>query len=561
MRLRQAAGGVASIAACALAVLGLGGGRAAAHAGLDSSVPAASSVLTEGPERIVLDYDEAVEASTATIQLYDETGASIELGEPVAGDGDDTVISAEVPEIGDGVYAVVWRVSSVDGHVVDGAFSFQVGTANGGTVGDDLIDQVREGVRSPASVRVAYGIGRGAAYLGLSVLVGGGALVVLAGVAVGRRLRSLFVGAWGLAVLGVVASIGCYGATLVGAGLGDALTFAHWSGVGDTSTGRWLLLRLGLVLSAGALVATLSLAHAGWWRATALVAVVGLLLTYPMVGHAAASSPVPLWALIGGLHTLGVLLWVGGLLLLVAGRHRWLVAAPAPGAAPVPAPGPASGSASQEDERVAGRFSRTAVIAVPVIVATGIAQTLEVVDDLDDLTATGWGRVLLVKLVVVVGLVVLGGLSRTLLRHHGADSIRRTVAVEAVLGVVVLGLAASLVGLPPENAPSSQVFEVSLAEAGLIADVTVTPGRVGSNEVHVIVVPPGGNLQPVVGLIGRMDLEERGISNLVVDISPSGTNHFTGRVTLPFSGDWTLELVVEVSPGATTLLSTVVPIP
>ena len=42
-----------------------------------------------------------------------------------------------MPVLADGLYAVVWRVTSADGHVVDGAFSFQVGTASTGS-GQDL---------------------------------------------------------------------------------------------------------------------------------------------------------------------------------------------------------------------------------------------------------------------------------------------------------------------------------------------------------------------------------------------------------------------------------------
>ena len=40
-----------------------------------------------------------------------------------------------------------------------------------------------------------------------------------------------------------------------------------------------------------------------------------------------------------------------------------------------------------------------------------------------------------------------------------------------------------------------------------------------------------------------------------------GANHYTGSITLPFGGDWTLEVVVEATPGNTVLFTTTVPIP
>ncbi len=503
-----------------------------AHAGLESSSPGASSVLDEPPDQILLDFDEAIESSTATIQLYSDSGELIDLGAVLADPGDPTIVTASVGDMDDGIFAVVWRVSSIDGHVVDGAFSFQVGTDGTPADGAALVDRVRGGLQSPGAVTWSYRAARGLAYLGLAVVIGGGLLALLAGVAIDGRFAAALRVAWVLAAVGTVATVALYATTLVGGGLGDAVDPSTWADVGDTATGSWLLLRLGLVLALGAMVATTSLAALGWWRAGALALTVGLLLTYPMAGHAAATSPVPLWALVDGLHMLGASAWIGGLVALAVERSRWL----------------------GDDRVVADRFSGIALVSVPVIVATGVPQTLVLVGDLGDLTATDWGRVLLVKVVLVLVLVVLGAASRALLRGHGPTALRRSVAAEACVGIVVIGLAAGLVSLPPEPAPPSSVYQVSLAQAGLIADVTVTPGQVGVNDVHVVLVPPGGNLRPVVGLTVRLALEARGVANLVVPVEASGTNHFIGSIALPFSGDWRLDLVVEVDVGSTILL-------
>jgi hypothetical protein len=44
-------------------------------------------------------------------------------------------------------------------------------------------------------------------------------------------------------------------------------------------------------------------------------------------------------------------------------------------------------------------------------------------------------------------------------------------------------------------------------------------------------------------------------------VAPDGANHFTGAITLPFSGNWAMDVAVEVSPGNTVLFTTMVPIP
>ncbi|MGB8861601.1 MAG: copper resistance CopC family protein, partial [Ilumatobacteraceae bacterium] len=143
-----------------------------AHAGLESSTPSANSVLEQGPPQIVLDFDEAIEADLASISLYGGSGRSIALGPPVAG-ADDTIVVATVPALDDDVYAVVWRVTSTDGHVVDGAFSFQVGTASSAG-GQELIDMVRTGARSEPAVRWWYGVARFLSLAGAIVLIGAG---------------------------------------------------------------------------------------------------------------------------------------------------------------------------------------------------------------------------------------------------------------------------------------------------------------------------------------------------------------------------------------------------
>ncbi len=124
--------------------------QASAHAGLVASVPAANAVLESGPPNIELDFNEAVDAGLANIELYDQTATLIPTGAPER-ITDDTVVQASVPTIGDGVYVVVWRVPSADGHVVDGVFSFQVGVQSGVDVGA-LIDKVSGNATATSTV-------------------------------------------------------------------------------------------------------------------------------------------------------------------------------------------------------------------------------------------------------------------------------------------------------------------------------------------------------------------------------------------------------------------------
>lgn len=518
-------------------------GTVSAHAGLENSIPAASSVLEESPTAITLDFDEPIEAGLTSIELFDGDATLIETGTPTAAAPD--VVTASVPELDDGLYAVVWRITSVDGHVVDGAFSFQVGSAATGN-GSSLLDQVSAGATAAPAVGRFADVSRFVGFVGIVLLLGAGlfALMAPASLTTAPATRVVVVGGWAMLLMASLASFGLLGATAVAGTLGDAFSPDVWGKVVHSRTGRMLLVRAALALAAGGLLLTVASRATAWWRSVAVAVAIGLVFTFPASGHPASRSPQALWVLLDAVHLASVIVWVGGLALFTLGGRAWL----------------------RDDEAapVVHRFSAAAVWLVPVIVVTGALQTLELaggIDGVRSLTDTSWGRTLLVKLSIVSVLVALGAVSRWLLQASGTASIRRTVTAEALIGVVVLGLTASLVSLSPEPVVPSKVFNATVTEAGILADITLTPGRVGANEVHIVVTPAGNSLTPVAGATARMTLPSRDIPDTPVTLVADGPNHFTGNVTLAFAGDWTFELVLEPTPGSTVLISTTVPIP
>jgi len=108
------------------------------------------------------------------------------------------------------------------------------------------------------------------------------------------------------------------------------------------------------------------------------------------------------------------------------------------------------------------RFSAVALAAVIVLVGTGVVQALEHVGSWSALPGTGYGRAVLVKIGLTLALVGLGMLNRRraipALRRLArgapvegtpARLLRRAVAAEVVLIVVVLGVTSALVSYAP----------------------------------------------------------------------------------------------------------------
>jgi methionine-rich copper-binding protein CopC len=115
-----------------VAVIGLDTPRPAwAHNALISTSPGAGKMVAEPPGSVVLTFNEPAIA-TGTKVLVSGPDGSATTGDPRL--VDNTVeqdLKAELPA---GDYTVDWRVTSVDGHPINGTFSFTVRTGSDAAV-------------------------------------------------------------------------------------------------------------------------------------------------------------------------------------------------------------------------------------------------------------------------------------------------------------------------------------------------------------------------------------------------------------------------------------------
>jgi copper transport protein len=175
----------------------------------------------------------------------------------------------------------------------------------------------------------------------------------------------------------------------------------------------------------------------------------GLLTTAGLSGHAAERSPAAVNVAASALHLGAAACWIGGLLMLVfavypatsslAHTHRVRVLAPA-----------------------VSRFSSMAVIAVGLLVASGLFRSWEEVRTVEALTGTDYGVTLLSKVAAFAPMLGLGGFNRLWLKPRleraasspeapGAPvvSFKRLMSLELALAAVVLALTAALTDLSP----------------------------------------------------------------------------------------------------------------
>ncbi|MFD3805435.1 copper resistance CopC/CopD family protein [Streptomyces sp. NPDC058611] len=141
--------------------------------------------------------------------------------------------------------------------------------------------------------------------------------------------------------------------------------------------------------------------------------------------------------------------------------------------------------------------------------------------------------------------------------------LRRTVTVEAVLGVVVLAITTLLTGTQPSRAagesaraataqePQAKVvtlpFDMGTAGRRGTAQVTLAPGRVGENTVEVVVFTADGGLATVPEL--RLTLTQEDLKIGPLDAKLKNQKGFWAAydLRLPMPGEWILNLTVRTT--------------
>ena len=282
----------------------------------------------------------------------------------------------------------------------------------------------------------------------------------------------------------------------------------------------------------------------------------GLIILAAFASHAAIGGSFNTGVVlrVGHLGAMGI--WVGGLVVLVVARRRF------------------GATACADMLRV---FSPVAVVCVAITVATGLLLAGREVKSLTALFTTGFGDVLVIK-VILLGIALIFGA-----RH--ASAIRRnrpvrsfTVAVEAALALfVVLGGAALATATPAVGQRFDPAVEVLPTNASdktddLLVRLTIGPSRPGRNLLRVEFIdsrkpapaPPESVTVDITNASGEVVTRSGGppVDGIIdlqpADISAPGPMRVTVRVdrssrpVAPVSFDWT------IGPTAIPRVATVV---
>jgi len=566
---------------------------ASAHASLLSTEPSSDGVYASSPSAITLRFSEPVEVSLGGVRVFDaKTEKRVANGPPEHPNGDGTYVTSNLPDLRNGTYVVTWRVVSADSHPIEGAFTFQVGPKASVANPQGVATTLLETSKGDRAVGVVYGIERAVLYASLALLIGGLAFVAFLwprgrG---NRRAAWLVLGGWLAAVFATVAGIvleGVYGAALPLSKVFDPSVFGD---VVDTRYGHVALVRLALLAAALPLLwmvfgrrgaATRPLPP--WWIVPATLVAIGLALTPGLSGHASTGIQTDVAIPVDALHVLAMAVWLGGLVVLVV--------------ALLPR------RDTEEMRAVLPRWSTTALGCVVVLVVTGVYQSWRQVGSINALRDTDSGRLLVAKVLVFAVLVVVAAFARDVVNRRyrtyaddeldddvdlevpvavgvmasdlGPDPaaarpraltdpdepdedgrtevgeqrrLRRTVWIEVVLMVAILGVTAALVNAAPGRTVSAQPVFMTLKTDSLWFDVTIAPGSAGRNDVHITALPTGGGLTQVKEIQVQLTQPGRDLPPFEVPMQQLGTNHYYApQFDIPYPGVWKITIRAQVS--------------
>ena len=480
-----------------------------AHAALLQTTPVASRIVNTPPKQVLLRYSEAVEPRFAIVSVTNAAGDKETAGAPSRSPANADTLVVPLKKLAEGWYLVYWRVISVDGHPVRGAFTFAVGP-NAGPAPQFAIPSISETAATPRLVTARW-----LAFLSLMAAIGLFILrIVVARPVVARvpgtRLRAVTI-AFGAASVVALLAIPVY----VLLSTAEFALRSFWSFgalfplVRVSAFGRsWLDLELvfALFVAAAAVAIWLDQPERRQRSTAALLALAGALgaaaaclLVPGLAGHAGQTSPRGLSLAFDWFHLVAGSVWVGGLIGLV------VLAATLPAA-----------------RRVAAlvvcvpRFSNVAFVSVLVLIGAGTGSAVQQMPTLASFWQTSYGKSLLVKIALLAAALLLAAVNllrnvprfkafgtRPELGAPAASLLRRLVTGEALLVSGAVLAAAVLSSLPPPSKALASVggakahvgpgvVDKVVSENGYRLAIRVSPNRAAVPNSFQVAISRGG---------------------------------------------------------------------
>ncbi len=529
---------------------------ASAHPFTEETNPSSTENAPEGITQVTVFYSEPIELDYSYLKVLDSNGNQIDNKDSKYYQGEKSLI-VSTPPLESGVYTVTSKVlSKVDGHLVDDAFIFGVG--------DVVVDLPSDKPRSIYDILFfPEAASRFPGLVGQTIVLG----AVIASMLIwGTQNKDL--------IKKEIKKVDTFHhakfMTLTGIGL--MLVFASniamlaiqsfrletsaFDAIQTTFGSSWII----------RMVITVVLLGIWFWldrkkkmteknQSPMLVLSLLLIGTSSMIGHGAASGEMSAFVL-DYIHNLVAAIWIGGIIYFsfillptfsslenVVNEKMSLVMIP--------------------------RFSIVFVIAVGIVIITGPTLMWLLESNVGLITESIYGKLIIAKIVIAAIMVVLGGFFQFKLQKSAEISLnsksfsvhrklRKSLKVDAVLGIILLGVVALLANgtLPAGEIQKVDAKEISydfrtieFSETAKY-DIHITPFSSGVNTISVKISDFDNNrLQDADEIKVKISNPQRNISPIEIPLVKIGQEdkpiEFQGEITFGFSGKWQTEIEIQ----------------
>ena len=535
---------------------------AAAHPFTEETIPSLTSNAPAGTSEVIVFFSEPVDIDFSELKVFDSNGEQIDNKDTSYYEGELSLI-VTTPPLEDGVYTVSTKVlSKVDGHLVPDAFLF--------AVGDVVIDPSMLEFERPSEL--VFLPEAGARFPGLV-----GQTIVL-----GAVIASLII--WGtqnkLVIKEELDKIESFHhgkfMSITGIGLmlvfiSDILMIAIQTIRLETSPLNVIQTDFGMVWLARMIITIILL---GIWfgmdrrkilskknQIPMLVVSLALIATTSMIGHGAASGEMGALAL-DYIHNLVAAIWIGGIFYFVFTLLPTF-------------------SQLKETNRekmslvLIPRFSIAFIISIGVVIITGPTLMWFLESDVGLITESVYGQLIIVKIAIAAIMIGLGGFFQFKVQKNAEKNfssgkisvhkkLKRSLKVDAVLGIIILGVVALLTN---GTLPAGEIQKVDAQEIvygfktiefteNAKFDIDISPFSSGTNTILVKASDFEGN-----PLYDSNQVKVK-ISNPTKNISPievpmemikqeeGRPTEFQGELTFGFSGEWLIEIEAQRTENA-----------
>ena len=533
-----------------------------AHPFTEETIPSLASNAPTGTSEVIVFFSEPVDINFSEIKVIDSNGNQIDNKDTNYYE-DELSLIVTTPPLEDGVYTVTTKVlSKVDGHLVPNAFLFAVGNI---VIDPALLEleNTSELVFLPEAGARFPGIVGQTIVLGVVI-----ASLIIWGTQNKQSIRE---------ELEKIENIhhGKF-MSITGIGLGlifisDILMIVVQTIRLETSPLDAIQTDFGNIWAIRMVITIILL---GIWfgldrkkilskknQIPLLIASLALIATSSLIGHGAASGETPA-LILDYIHNLVAAVWIGGIFYFVFTLLPTF-------------------SQLKESNRekmslvLIPRFSIAFIIAIGIVIITGPTLMWFLESDVGLITESVYGQLILIKIAIAAIMVVLGGFFQFRLQRNAEKNfssgkisvhkkLKRTLKIDAVLGIILLGIVALLTN---GTLPAGEIQQVDAQEIvygfktiefteNVKFDIDITPFSSGtntiliktsdfegnplndSNQVKVKISNPSKNISPI-----EIPME-------IIKQSENRPVEFQGEVTFGFSGEWLVEVEAQRTENA-----------